>query len=74
MNPDLIFVIGCIVGLLSIPSLIGAFSESRTPRAAAILIMIAAGLIAVAILQKPTGYSIATIPEVFTRVFSDIFR
>jgi len=64
-DPDLIFVIGMVVGLLAIPALLSAFSESRPPRGAAIMVMIAAGLIAVAVLQKPTGYSVEDAPQIF---------
>ncbi len=74
-NPDLIFVIGLIVGVLAVPSLLSAFSEGRSPRAAAIMVMICAGLIAVAVLQKPEGsYSVGKIPEIFTKVVGDILR
>lgn len=73
-DPDLIFVIGIVVGLLAIPALIGAFSESRTPRAAAIMIMISAGLIAVAVLQKPSGYTVNTAPQIFMKVIGDIIN
>jgi hypothetical protein len=68
LDSDLIFVIGLIVGVLAIPALLSAFSESRPPRAAAIMIMISAGLIAVAVLQKPGGYSVQEAPDIFTRV------
>ena len=68
MDSDLLLVIGIILGALSIPALISAFSESRPPRAAAILIMIASVLIVAAIWQKPSGYQIADIPDVFFRV------
>ncbi len=73
LDPDLIFVIGIVVGLLAIPSLLGAFSESRTPRAAAIMVMIAAGLVAIAVLQKPPGsYSIGDAPKIFFEVVGDL--
>jgi hypothetical protein len=64
VDPDLFFVIGLVVGALSIPALISAFSESRAPRAAAIMVMISAGLILVALLQKPGGYEMGEIPAV----------
>lgn len=67
-DPDLIFVIGLIVGLLAFPALLSAFSESRPPRSAAIMIMIAAGLIVTAVIQKPTGYSIDQAPTIFFEV------
>nr|WP_256471803.1 hypothetical protein [Oceanicola sp. 502str15] len=61
-----------VVGLLAIPALIGAFSESRPPRAAAIMVLISAGLVSVAVLQKPGGYSVSGAPEVFMKVVGDI--
>lgn len=72
VDPDTIFVIGMVIGILAIPALIGAFSESRTPRTAAILVMISAGLIAVAVLQKPGGYKVSEAPDVFFRVVAKI--
>jgi hypothetical protein len=68
IDTDLIFVIGLIVGVLAIPALLSAFSESRTPRAAAMMVMISAGLIAIATLRKPGGYSVEEAPEVFFAV------
>lgn len=67
-DPDLIFVIGLIIGFLAFPALLSAFSASRPPRSAAIMIMISAGLIVVAVLQKPSGYTIDGAPDVFRKV------
>jgi hypothetical protein len=74
VDPDLFFVIGLVVGALSIPALISAFSESRAPRAAAIMVMISAGLILVALLQKPGGYEMGEIPSVVMSVVGDLAR
>ena len=75
LDADLVFVIGLVVGVLAFPALLSAFSEGRSPRVAAIMIMICAGLIAAAVLKKPEGsYSIGKIPEVFTKVVGDILR
>ncbi|NDR57765.1 hypothetical protein FPS10_15220 [Pseudoruegeria sp. M32A2M] len=75
LDPDLVFVIGLIVGILAVPALLGAYSEGRSPRAGAIMVMICAGLIAVAVMQRPPRtYSIGKIPEVFTGVVGDILR
>ena len=68
MDPDLMFVIGLVIGGFSIPSIMGAMSEGRVPRAAAIAIMVAGGLIVLAIQGKPGGYTIADIPDVFVNV------
>jgi hypothetical protein len=70
MNADLYLVVGLVVVAFSIPSIVGAFSESRAPRAAAIMVMIGGGLIALAVYQTPGGYQVAEIPGVFARVVS----
>jgi hypothetical protein len=72
VDPDLFFVIGLLVGLLSIPALISAFSESRPPRAAAIMVMISIVLILLAVLQKPGGYDIGEVPGIVAGVVADL--
>ena len=72
MGPDLFFVIGLGVGLLAVPALISAFSESRPPRAAAIMVMISAGLLLIAVLQNPGGYAVGEIPDVVMRVVAGV--
>jgi len=67
-DPDLIFVIGLVVGLLAFPALLSAFSEGRPPRTAAIMVMIAAGLVVTALIQKPSGYSFGQTPQIFMDV------
>ena len=61
-------VIGLVVGGFSIPSIMGALADGRVPRAAAIAIMVAGGLVALAIRDKPSGYAINDIPDVFVSV------
>ncbi len=68
MNTDLYLVIGIIVGALAIPSLLAAYAESRAPRAGAIMVLISGVLIAVALTQKPSGYTFAEIPGIFVKV------
>jgi hypothetical protein len=68
MDPDLYFVIGIIIAAFAIPAILSAFSEGRAPRAAAILIMIGGGLVALAVYSNPGGYSVTEIPDVFVRV------
>lgn len=70
MNTDLYLVIGIIMGVLAIPSLLGAYSEGRAPRAGAIMVLISGVLIVVALSQKPQGYTFAEIPQVFIRVIA----
>lgn len=68
MDTDLFLVIGIVAGLLAFPALIGAYSEARPPRAAAILFLIAGTLIVLALTQRPSGYTLAEIPDAFSRV------
>ena len=68
MDPDLYFVLGLGVGVLAIPSLFSAFSGGRAPRGAAIMVLISGGLLALAVMNQPTGYSLSEIPDVLMRV------
>ena len=68
MDPDLMFVVGLVVGAFSIPSIMGALADNRVPRAASIAVLVAGGLIVLAINGKPGGYAIAEIPDVFVSV------
>ncbi len=66
MDADLYLVIGIVLGALSLPSIVGAISEGRAPRAASIVIMVA-GFMVVYALQHRT-YTINDIPNAFVRV------
>jgi hypothetical protein len=68
MDPDLLIVIGLVVGGFSIPSILGAIADGRFPRAAAIAVMVAGGLIVLAINENPGGYTITDMPDVFVSV------
>jgi hypothetical protein len=68
MTPDTYFVLGIVIAGFSIPSIVSALSDRRAPRASAITVLIAGGLILFAMQSKPGGYSIEEIPDVFVRV------
>lgn len=68
MDNDLFLVLGLIISMLSIPSIFGALVDGRVPRAAAIMVMIGGGMVAVALIGKPSGYTFQDIPKAFTRV------
>ena len=70
MDTDLMLVVGLVLCVLAIPSLLGAYSEGRSPRAGAILVLIGGVLLVVALSQKPTGYTFAEIPDVVVKVIS----
>lgn len=64
------FVVGTVLAALSIPSILSAYSDSRPPRAAAVILMIGGTLLVVALSQKPGGVTISEIPNIFLRVFA----
>ena len=68
MDTDLFLVIGSVLCLLSVPSLLSAFTESRPPRAGAILLFIGGVLVVLALTNHGRGYSFAELPDVFLRV------
>jgi len=74
MDTDLMLVAGLIICALSIPSLLAAFSESRAPRAGAIMVLIGGVLLVVALTQKPSGYTFAEIPQVFVSVIARLIN
>jgi hypothetical protein len=70
MDTDLFLTIGVVLGVLTIPSLLSAWTEGRAPRFGAIMLIAAIGLIAVALTQKPGGYTFSEIPDVMVTVVS----
>jgi hypothetical protein len=70
MDTDLALVLGLIIAALSIPSVLSALSDRRAPRASAITILIAGGLILFAIQGKPGGYNLQQVPDVFVHVIA----
>jgi len=68
MDSDLFLVLGLVIGALSFPAVISAFSESRAPRVASIMVVIAGALIVLAVFNKPSGYKLSDVPDVFVHV------
>ncbi|WP_299371208.1 hypothetical protein [uncultured Tateyamaria sp.] len=70
MSPDLYLVLGILIAGFSIPSVLSAISDRRAPRASAITVLIAGGLILLAVQSQPGGYTLQEIPDVFVRVIA----
>lgn len=68
MDSDLALVIGMVLAVLSVPSILSAVTDGRAPRASAVTILIAGGLVLYAIQSHPGGYMLADIPDVFARI------
>ena len=74
LTQDLLLVAGIILLGFSIPSILGAIAERRSPRIAAIAILIGGTLVLLAFSQRPGGYSLEDIPQAFIRVVAHYFR
>lgn len=73
-DPDLWLVIGLVLAVLTVPSLVSAWSEGDPPRASAITVLIAGGMVAYAMMNAPGGsYSFSDLPQVITRVIGRYF-
>ena len=70
MDYDLYLVIGLVVAVFSIPAVVSAISDNRTPRVAAIALIAGGALVAYAATQKPSGYSIDEVPNVVVNVIA----
>ena len=46
MDYDLYLVIGLVIAVFSVPAVVLALSDNRTPRAAAIVLIVSGGLVA----------------------------
>lgn len=74
MDTDLILVIGMLLSVLAIPTLLAAFSESRAPRAGAIMVLVGGVLIVVALTKNPSGYTFAELPDVVAGVVARLIK
>ena len=72
MTPDVALVLGLVLAGLAVPSMLSAFADRRAPRASALTILIAGGLLLYAIQTQPSGYTFQDIPEAFVRVIGQI--
>lgn len=68
MDPDLIFVIGVVVAVFSVPAMVSAMTDGRAPRAPLMVVVISGLMIGYAMQQNPGAYSLKTLPDVFVQV------
>lgn len=73
MQYDLYLVIGVTVLVLAIPPILNALMEGQPPRIAAILVLVGGGLVALAVAEKPGGYTIEDVPKAYLRVIGHYF-
>lgn len=70
MDTDLVLTIGLVLLVLSVPSLLSAWAESRAPRMGAIMAITALGMILSALWFNPGGYAFNQVPGVVVGVVS----
>ncbi len=70
MDADLALILGLVVAAFSVPSVLSAISDGRSPRASMLTILIAGGLVLFAISTKPGGYTLSQVPDVFFAVLA----
>ena len=74
MDTDLVLTLGIVFLVLSIPSLLAAWAESRAPRLGALMILVATVMIVSALVVKPGGYAFEDVPAVMLAVGSRWFH
>ena len=74
MDTDLALIIGLVLGVLSVPAGLSAYSDGRAPLAAAVTLTAAVALVIWAVVEQPGGYRISEIPDVVVRVLATFIK
>lgn len=73
MDTDLVLTLGIVLLILTIPSLLSAWVESRVPRMGALMLLASASMIVTALATHPKGYRFEEIPQVMLNVVARLF-
>ena len=71
---DLLLTVGIVLLVLSVPTLLSAWVESRAPRLGSIMVIAALGMIVTALVTKPGGYAFNDVPGVMVKVIGGFFQ
>ncbi len=74
LTQDIYLVSGIVIVCFAIPSILGALAERRSPRVAAVAIMVGGSLVLLALSQKPGGYTLREVPEAFVHIAAYFLR
>ncbi|MDU8912581.1 hypothetical protein [Aestuariicoccus sp. MJ-SS9] len=70
MDPDTSLVMGLAIAVLSVPAMVSAMSDGRSPRAAAVALILGGGLMVYAVQAREGGYRIDEVPTAIYRVIA----
>jgi hypothetical protein len=68
MDTDLVLTLGIVLLVLTLPSLLAAWVEGRTPRVGLVMLLLSLAMIVTAVLYKPGGYAVNDVPGVMVAV------
>ena len=74
MASDMLLVVGTVLVVLSLPSFLNAYTESRSPRMATGMCLFAAAAFLVANQLQPRGISMSDVPLAFARVIGPLMQ
>jgi hypothetical protein len=67
MDTDLALTVGLVLLVLSVPSLLAAWVETRAPRLGMLMIIAAGVLITYALTTRPGGYAYTEVPGIILK-------
>ena len=74
MRFHILLVVGIVLAVFSVVAVLTALIEGRRPRVAAIMVLIAGGILALAVMQSDHGLRWEDIPNAFVAVVAAILK
>ena len=74
MDTDLLLTIGIILMVLTLPSLLAAWTQGRPPRFGAVMLIVGALLVVLAVTNRPSDYTVNQVPDIMLNVFARYLR
>lgn len=68
MDPDTIFVVGLFLAIMSVPSMVSAWSDGHVPRVASVVAILGGAMMVWAHSQQIGGYTFDEIPHLIVKV------
>jgi len=74
MDTDLALTVGIVLFALSVPPILSDFADSRRPWFGGGMLLVAVGLVVLALVVRPGGYRLAEVPQVMLGVFARLLN